>query len=65
MKRRRSTQIKQMLSLMILISKQQSALEKDAMSRLLRAKKVVKLMLDHPNESIAKLDVDERQLFPM
>ena len=34
------------------ISKQQSASEKDAMSRLLRAKKVVKLMLSYPNQSI-------------
>ena len=50
---------------MIPISKQQFALEKDAMSRLLRAKKVVKLMLSCSNESIAKLEVDERQLFPM
>ena len=51
--------------MMIPISKQQFALEKDAMSRLLRAKKVVKLMLSCPNQSIAKLEVDERQLFPM
>ena len=46
---------------MIPISKQQFALEKDAMSRLLRAKRVVK-MLSYPNQSIAK-EVDERQLF--
>ena len=50
---------------MIPISKEQSALEKDAMSRLQRANKVVKLMLSHPNQSIAKLEVDKRQLLPM
>ena len=27
--------------------------------------KVVKLMLSHPNQNIAKLKVDERQLLPM
>ena len=53
------------LSMMIPISKQQSALEKDALRRLLRAKKVVKLMLSYPNQSIVKLQVDERQPFPM
>ena len=36
------------------------------MNRLLSAKEVVmKLMLSHPNQSIAKLEVDERQLVSM
>ena len=39
--------------------------KKNAMSRLLRVTKVVKLMLSHPNQNIAKLKVDERQLLPM
>ena len=39
--------------------------KKNAMSRLLRVMKVVKLMLSHPNQNIAKLKVDERQLLPM
>ena len=44
------------------MSTQQSASEKDAMSRLLRAKKVVKLMLSCPNQSIATQPTFQRRI---